>query len=597
MKRHLLFTALLLSVFLGFSQEEQTKFEVVVSKNRLGLNERLRVSFEMNKDGDLFEPPAFNDFEVLMGPSQSISSSWINGKRSFSKSYTYVLRPKKQGLLTISPAFITIEGERYATEEKKVEITAAVANPNAPKTAQDVANESLYLVASISKPNPYENEAVLVTYTLYFSPQVYINNFVPVDNPAYNNFWSQDISISEYETRKTTYRNEVFNAVDLKQVVLYPQKSGELPIEPFSLELYVQIPTGRRDFFGDPILRSATKVVSAGSSVINVKALPAEGRPENFSGAVGSFDFNATADKTRLDANESLQIRVEVSGSGNLKLLRLPELNLPSSLELYEPEFSDEVTVSSKGMRGKVSETYTVVPRYVGSYPVDALSFNYFDPEKEEYVSLDSNAISIEVENGPTRATTSTSSNTTEATTENSPSLNTSNAFVSNAFSSVFVPISKSAWPGGKIHLYLLLLLIGAAVLISLVQKFVLSTQRTSASKIKRSHQKRLKQLSDEAEKALSSNHKDAFYDAVSKILDHSLSLLIAQSTMGISENQLKGLLDNISLNEEDSDEIIALMNKVNLIKYSPASSSDMKTDMNSLRRLVDLIQSKANEK
>jgi hypothetical protein len=116
MKRYLLFTALLLSAFLGFSQEEQTKFEVVVSKNRLGLNERLRVSFEMNKDGDLFEPPAFNDFEVLMGPSQSISSSWINGKRSFSKSYTYVLRPKKQGLLTIGPAFITIEGERYTTE-------------------------------------------------------------------------------------------------------------------------------------------------------------------------------------------------------------------------------------------------------------------------------------------------------------------------------------------------------------------------------------------------------------------------------------------------------------------------------------------------
>src|SRR6056300_228522 len=415
MKRHLLFMTLLLSAFLGFSQEEQTKFEVVVSKNRLGLNERLRVSFEMNKDGDLFEPPAFNDFEVLMGPSQSISSSWINGKRSFSKSYTYVLRPKKQGLLTIRPAFITIEGERYATKEKKVEITAAVANPNAPKTAQDVANESLYLVASISKPNPYENEAVLVTYTLYFSPQVYINNFVPVDNPSYNNFWSQDIPINEYETRKTTYRNEVFNAVDLKQLVLYPQKSGELPIEPFSLELYVQIPTRRRDFFGDPILRSATKVVSAGSSVINVKALPAEGRPENFSGAVGSFAFNTTADKTRLDANESLQIRVEVSGSGNLKLLRLPELNLPSSLELYEPEFSDEVTVSSKGMRGKVSETYTVVPRYVGSYPVDALSFNYFDPEKEEYVTLDSDAISIEVENGPTRASTSSSSNTTAA--------------------------------------------------------------------------------------------------------------------------------------------------------------------------------------
>ncbi len=596
MKRYLLFTTLLLSAFLGYSQEEQTKFEVVVSKNRLGLNERLRVSFEMNKDGDLFEPPAFDDFEVLMGPSQSISSSWINGKRSFSKSYTYVLRPKKQGLLEIGPAFITIEGERYATEEKKVEITAAVANPNAPKTAQDVANESLYLVASISKPNPYENEAVLVTYTLYFSPQVYINNFVPADNPAYNNFWSQDISISEYETRKTTYRNEVFNAVDLKQVVLYPQKSGELPIEPFSLELYVQIPTGRRDFFGDPILRSATKVVSAGSSVINVKALPTEGRPENFSGAVGSFSFDATADKTRLDANESMQIRVEVSGSGNLKLLRLPELNLPSSLELYEPEFSDEVTVSSNGMRGKVSDTYTVVPRYVGSYPVDALSFNYFDPEKEVYIELSSIPLTVEVENGPRRAAASSSA-TAETAKEVSPSINAANAFVSNSFSSVFLPISKTTWPGGSVHLMILLLLIAAPLAISLVQKFVVNSQRSSASKVKRSHQKRLKQLSAEAEKALASNSKDAFYDAVSKILDHSLSLVMTQSTLGISENHLKELLNKTSFEEKDSHEIVSLMNKVNLIKYSPASSSDMQSDLVSLQRLVELIQSKANEK
>ena len=101
-----LFMALLTVSLLGFSQEEQTQFEVVLSKNRLGLNERLRVSFEMNKDGDLFEPPAFSDFEVLMGPSQSTSSSWINGKRSFSRSYTYVLKPKRQGTLSIKPAYI-----------------------------------------------------------------------------------------------------------------------------------------------------------------------------------------------------------------------------------------------------------------------------------------------------------------------------------------------------------------------------------------------------------------------------------------------------------------------------------------------------------
>ena len=588
-----LFMALLTVSLLGFSQEEQTQFEVVLSKNRLGLNERLRVSFEMNKDGDLFEPPAFSDFEVLMGPSQSTSSSWINGKRSFSRSYTYVLKPKKQGTLSIKPAYITIGGERYATEEKRVEVTAAVANPNAPKTAQDVANESLYLVASISKPSPYENEAVLVTYTLYFSPQVYINNFVPVDNPSYNNFWSQDIPINEYETRKTTYKNELFNAVDLKQVVLYPQKSGELPIEPFSLELYVQIPTGRRDFFGDPIMRSATKVVSAGSSVLNVKALPSADRPENFSGAVGSFSFETTANKTTLDANESLQIEVKVSGAGNLKLLKLPELNLPSSLEQYEPEFNDEVTVSAAGMKGAVSQTYTVVPRYVGNYPVNTLNFTYFDPEKERYVSLSSAPLSISVENGPVRSTSSTS--TPSETVTNTPStLSVQNAFVSNAFTSTFEPIDSQAWAGNLVHLALVLSFILIALIIGLSARLYQKTRLNASGSLKKSYQKRLKLLLRETEEAASRGQNELFYESLSKTLDHALSLVIKESIRGSSEPQIKRMLEPIALEPSTVQEIADLINKVNLIRYSHASSSDVKADLERLDKLIQLILSKA---
>ncbi|MGA0987068.1 MAG: BatD family protein [Flavobacteriaceae bacterium] len=588
-----LFMALLMVSLLGFSQEEQTQFEVVLSKNRLGLNERLRVSFEMNKDGDLFEPPAFSDFEVLMGPSQSTSSSWINGKRSFSRSYTYVLKPKRQGTLSIKPAYITIGGERYATEEKQVEVSAAVANPNAPKTAQDVANESLYLVASISKPSPYENEAVLVTYTLYFSPQVYINNFVPVDNPSYNNFWSQDIPINEYETRKTTYKNELFNAVDLKQVVLYPQKSGELPIEPFSLELYVQIPTGRRDLFGDPIMRSATKVVSAGSSVLNVKALPTADRPENFSGAVGSFNFETSANKTTLDANESLQIQVKVSGEGNLKLLKLPELNLPSSLEQYEPEFNDEVTVSAVGMRGAVSQTYTVVPRYVGNYPINTLNFTYFDPEKERYVSLSSAPFSISVENGPVRSNTNASS-PSEAVTNVPSTLSVQNAFVSNAFTSAFEPIDSESWAGNLVHLALVLSFILIALLIGLSTRLYQKTRLNGSGSLKRSYQKRLKLLLRETEEAASKGQNELFYESLSKTLDQALSLLIKDSIRGSSESQIKRMLEPIALEPSIVQEIADLINKVNLIRYSPASSSDIKTDIERLNKLIQLIQSKA---
>ena len=456
-----------------------------------------------------------------------------------------------------------------------------------------MANESLYLVASISKPSPYENEAVLVTYTLYFSPQVYINNFVPVDNPSYNNFWSQDIPINEYETRKTTYKNELFNAVDLKQVVLYPQKSGELPIEPFSLELYVQIPTGRRDFFGDPIMRSATKVVSAGSSVLNVKALPSADRPQNFSGAVGSFNFETTANKTTLDANESLQIEVKVSGAGNLKLLKLPELNLPSSLEQYEPEFNDEVTVSAAGMKGAVSQTYTVVPRYVGNYPVNTLNFTYFDPEKERYVSLSSAPLSISVENGPVRSTSSTS--TPSETVTNTPStFSVQNAFVSNAFTSTFEPIDSQAWAGNLVHLALVLSFILIALIIGLSARLYQKTRLNASGSLKKSYQKRLKLLLRETEEAASRGQNELFYESLSKTLDHALSLVIKESIRGSSEPQIKRMLEPIALEPSTVQEIADLINKVNLIRYSPASSSDIKTDIERLNKLIQLIQSKA---
>lgn len=593
MLRIRLLIAFLTVSLLGYGQEEQTLFEAVISKNRLGLNERLRVSFEMNKDGDLFEPPAFSDFEVLMGPSQSTSSSWINGKRSFSRSYTYVLRPKKQGTLKIRPAYITIDGERYATEEKIVEVTAAVANPNAPKTAQDVANESLYLVASISKPNPYENEAVLVTYTLYFSPQVYINNFVPVDNPAYNNFWSQDIPINEYETKRTTFKNETFNAVDLKQVVLYPQKSGALPIEPFSLELYVQIPTGRRDFFGDPIMRSATKVVSAGASVLNVKALPTEGQPEDFSGAVGSFKFETSANKTSLDANESLQLKVSVSGVGNLKLLKLPELTLPSSLEQYEPEFNDAVSVTKGGMKGEVSETYTVVPRYVGNYPINALRFSYFDPEKESYVILNSNPLSITVENGPVRS--SSAPNTTNEKEASSPAaISMQKAFVSNAFSSSFTPIASETWAGELAHFLLLLSFILLAAFIAIASNLYLKFSAPQSASIKKQYHKRLKQLLSETQDAASKGQNEIFYEALSKTLDHALSLMVAASVRGSSEAQIKSTLGQTTLDSKAIEDIVLLINKVNLVRYSPASSSDIQQDLERLNTLIALIQTKA---
>ncbi len=266
-------------------------FEMKLSKSKLGLNERLRVDFNMNKDGDNFNPPDFSGFKVLMGPSQSISSSWINGVRSYSKSYSYTLAPTAKGKFTIQQATIVIDGKTYKSLPEVIEVTAAVDKPSDQMTADDIADENLHLIAEVSKSNPYMNEAITVVYKLYVSPSISVSNYQPLDNPEYNNFWSQDIKVTSLNAQNGTYEGKPYRYVVLKRVVLYPQKSGKLEIEPLSLDVTVDVPTSKRDFFGGRVYAQTQKTVSAGNRTINVKPLPLTNQPENFNGAVGDFDF------------------------------------------------------------------------------------------------------------------------------------------------------------------------------------------------------------------------------------------------------------------------------------------------------------------
>ena len=574
---------LLFSLFslVAKAQDSNIKFETVLSKVKLGQNERLRVSFEMNKDGDFFEAPSFENFEVLMGPSQSISSSFINGKRSFSKSYTYVLRPKKQGQLIIESASITIDNTVYNTDPKTVLVTEPIDNPNAPKTAQDIADESLYLVATLSNDKPYLNQGVLVTYTLYFSPRVYINNFIPVENPTYKNFWSQDLPIKEYETRRTTFRNESFNAVDLKTVVLYPQKSGSLALDPFALELYVQIPTGRRDFFGDPIMRSATKTVQAGDLSINVRELPEEGKPLNFSGAVGNFELSVDASRTRLEANESTQIKVRVNGKGNLKLLSIPELSLPSALEKYDPEYTDDVRVNREGMNGSVSNSYTVVPRYAGSYPVDPIEFTYFDPNSKSYKTLSSDPFDLTVEGSTLPPNPSASAPTV---VQNTPA---TSGFKSNAYQTSLVTMVSSPWFESNAYYIILALLVILGFTINSIINALKSSLVSSGQGAKKALPKKIKALLKRADQLAKDQNPD-FYSIASEILFLCLEKYSGVDLSTVSKQEREEKLRTLGAETSLIERINAINDRILLVRYSGSASAPFEEDLKILHNIID---------
>ncbi|QAA82322.1 protein BatD [Aequorivita sp. H23M31] len=396
----------------GLAAKAQVQFDAKVSKNRLGVNERLRVDFEMNQDGDNFTPPSFENFRVVGGPNQSISNSWINGKRSFSKTYSYFLAPQKTGKILIGQATIEVKGEIYKTSPVEVTITAAVDVPKDGNNADYLASENVHLVAEISKTNPYLNEAITVTYKLYVSHEVSITSqWREIDTPKYADFWSQNIdNRNNYKVYDGKYNGQDYRYVILRTTVLYPQKTGELEIEPLTLDIPIDVQGNRRDIFGRRVMERVNKTISAGKRTINVKPLPIAGKPDGFNGAVGDFQFDVTTNKTQLNANESLQMDVKVSGKGNLKLFTTPTVKLPSSLEVYEPEHSENVTTTIAGMQGSISDSYTIVPQFKGTYPIQPLSFSFFDPKSEKYRTITSKEFTIDVENGPLTANTNQNS-------------------------------------------------------------------------------------------------------------------------------------------------------------------------------------------
>lgn len=207
----------------------QITFDASVSKTKLGVNERLQIEFKTNKSGDNFSPPSFEGFNVIMGPSMSSNYSWINGKQSFTQSYTYTLAPINQGSFTIGEASIEIDDETYKSQPIKIQVTSAVEKPNSPETlANQYAEERVHLVTEVSKANPYLNEAVSVVYKLYVSPEVNVSNYNAVDNPKYNNFWSQEIKMNQLNVQNGTYKGQAYRFVILKKVVLYRSEGAHV---------------------------------------------------------------------------------------------------------------------------------------------------------------------------------------------------------------------------------------------------------------------------------------------------------------------------------------------------------------------------------
>ena len=580
--KHITILFLLLATSIASAQ---VKFEAKVSKSELGVNERLRIDFEMNQDGDNFNPPSFQDFTVVAGPNQSVSHSWINGKKSFNKTYSYFLAPKNQGKFTINQATIEIDGEVYKTTPITVNITSAVDKPKDPNDPDVIIADNIHLVAEVSKTNPYINEAITVVYKLYVAPNTGVSNWRETSSPSYNAFWSQNIDTKGLKVLNGKYKGEDYRYVVLRKTVLYPQKTGKLEIEPLSLDITVDVPTNRRNIFGERLMTQAHKTITAGSRQIHVKALPEKNKPANFTGAVGDFDFRVTTSKTELNATESLSATVEVSGNGNLKLFELPNLNVPSSLEVYEPENKDNVRTTGRGMQGKRSQSYTIVPQFKGKYPLPSISFSYFDLKTESYKTLASDEIVIDVLQGPTNV----------ASNENGAISPNKQTVIANNDQFAFIKTKPNLVSAKKSNFFkttgfwtaLLAPLLAIPLAIVFRNKRDERLADVTGNRIRKADRLAKKYLS-EAKRAL--GQKEAFYVALEKALHNYLKAKLQIETSDFTKEKITETLLERQVEDHTVTEFISILKNCELARYTPITQVEMQQDYDKASKTISEI-------
>ena len=573
---------ILLVLFLSFfynSVSAQVKFEAQTERSSYGLNERIQLVFSINNEGDNFEPPKFSGFKAE-GPfinkgnqtSITIVNGRVNQKREISTQVIYYLTPTKKGTFTIGAASIEYDGTVYKSAPIKITITDPIQMPTYPGQQPTNVNygEGIHLVAEMSTKNPYVNEPVTVIYKLYFEPRSTVGNFRNFKAPKYNDFWSQYIDMKQLRAERGKYNGKDYSMVVLRKVILYPLEAGAKTIEPFKIDLDAEVPTGRRDWFGEYEMRVIQKSLSTGMQTINVKPLPENGKPEGFTGAVGKFDFVVKPSKTTLKAGESLDLEVSVSGKGNLKLFTLPKPVVPSALEMYEPAHTENVQTPVTGMTGKISDKYTIIPQFKGKYTIKPMEFSYYDLASKSYKTITSKEITIDVAEGDGTVVANTPSTNKQA-------IQKKEVFQFNKLKTEFVSASREDFLGSGLFYSLLFAPLLLIPIVMIARKQKEAKDADVVGNRVRNNNRLVKKYLSEAKKQM--GDKVPFYMAMEKALHNFLKAKLHIETVEMSKDNIIELLQQRNASEQSISQFMELMNDCEFARYAPATDIAMTND------------------
>jgi len=413
MKR--LFILLFVLLQAGLVSAQDIQIQASVSANTVGVNEQFTYSLEISGNAASLpdvELPEFNDFMVLSGPNSSTSIQIINGSMSSTKTNTFYLQPTKEGTFTISPAVIRYKGKAYQSNSISIKVvksanrTGAAARKSVQsKNDTELNGQDVYIKTLVSKRKAYMGEQITVSYKLYFRADVRSYDFKK--QPSFPGFWKEDFKLPRQPVKRREVVNGIaYNTAILKKYALFPAQVGQLTLDPVQVMLDVVIKTRSRrrslfdSFFDDPFGRTVQKIIPTKRVIIFILPLPEEGKPKDFSGAVGTFNYTLHADKVETSVNEAVSLKLKIKGAGNIKMAELPKIAIPPDIEQYEPKVSFKTTKDNRIIRGEKSAEIILVPRVAGTFTIKPAAFSYFDPDEKKYKMFKAPAIVLKVKKG-----------------------------------------------------------------------------------------------------------------------------------------------------------------------------------------------------
>ena len=411
---------------------QETPTLTVSAKKQVVVGERFQVVFETNAESRSFQAPSFEGFNVVGGPFTSSSSSiqMVNGSvtRTTRNSYTYALQATREGSFRIGAASVMVGGDKVSSEPFEIQVLpddgsyaasgggGGASNQGQPQhntNDPQVSGKDLFLRCIPSKKSVCVGDQIVLVYKLYTKGPV---SSVSVSKmPSYAGFWTKDCSDNSGKLKQSSeYVNGIeYTTAEIQRVIIVPQRSGKLTIDPMSMECIAQIRTERSNrrsmdpfeaFFNDPFfnnnIANVQKELSSQSLTIDVKSLPENGKPASFAGAVGNYKFNSSIDKSELSTNEAVTVTLTVSGSGNIELLQMPEPVFPPDFEVYDPKITTSTDANSQGMTGTKKAEYLAIPRRAGSFTIPPVEFSYYNPATESYQTLSSESYELSVRKG-----------------------------------------------------------------------------------------------------------------------------------------------------------------------------------------------------